>query len=122
MRYGLVLAFLMAFPVGAQEIHGVNLVTGSKPGLREIPGNRWFWVEVAPGHFVPEPEAGNLAHHRDTQSEDWALEAAEAARQVQNLQDNRPAEVAAEDIPVLWCMEFVNAAAKPRLVCVEGKT
>ncbi|MCP3972323.1 MAG: hypothetical protein GY717_18765 [Rhodobacteraceae bacterium] len=91
-------------------------------GARTIPTNRWFWIELSPGFFVPEPAAESLAFHRDAASEEWAAEFAEAERQLDYLHENRPTEVADEYLPTLWCVEFVNAAAGPRLACIGADT
>ncbi len=93
---------------GENEVWGVNLVSGVSPH-REIPTNRWFWVEIFPGIFARQLEEPAEA----------AIEAAAAAPQFAQIEANLP-EVSAQMMPSLWCLEYMLADDRYRLACVEA--
>lgn len=97
----------------------MNLWAYSKSGLREIPTNRWFWVEVSPGHFVPKPALADIRGSAAANGVEWQAELAQADIWQAYLRANRP-DVAQEAVPALWCLWWATTANAPRVACIDG--
>lgn len=114
LTLGFIVAGFAAGVAGAQDLWKATLFSNAGQYPREIPTNRWVWVEVEPGIFAAEYDA------EAARESVRALEAAVARRHLRFVTGQRP-EPIADEAPVLWCLEWHTTAMHPRLACVEGQ-
>lgn len=77
---------------------------------RVIPTNRWFWFEISPGIFAPDPHGLSKYDLASGPVSDEELDAARKAL---------AASIPANDPHPFWCIWLQTASGAERYVCTE---
>ena len=99
----------------AQDVRGYGLWVYTEGDRREIPTNRWFWVEIAPGLFAPKPMADARLDAADEDAAAWQAELTQSENWVAYAARNHTAS----ENWTLYCVEWRAPDGTPRLSCFD---